>query len=279
MSGPALKGWTSCVAWVGGVVIAACLAAPAHAQSGFLGGLFQPPPEEAAPGPSREPPPPPPASANDAPAPRPAAKPKPVRKQIVRAPLPPPRPWGALDAPEAEAEVTAPESDQTASIPAPARPSAELAAPSASPSPEPPAEDAPPPVVAQAPAPVVAAPPVAAAAPPVEPECRAILLVRKGEWNGRKLDGLRVARGKIDDSDVARGILDDVPGVSMRVQDIDWTAGLLSLASGEVDGVLVGVNRIRVSDLQNVWLGHFQLLQLPLRKLDGRICPLDSALM
>jgi hypothetical protein len=100
-----------------------------------------------------------------------------------------------------------------------------------------------------------------------------VLLVRKGTFKTAMLGAITVARGQIDDSDYARLVAASIPGLRINLRDMDWTAGLQSMASGQVDGVLVGVDRQRPEDLQQVWLGFYELVQLPLTDSEAWSCP------
>jgi hypothetical protein len=107
----------------------------------------------------------------------------------------------------------------------------------------------------------------------IAPDCKAVVLVRKGAFLTAKPETVTIARGQIDDQAYAKLVAASVPGLSIDVRDMDWISGLQSMASGQVDGVLVGVDRQRPEDLQQVWLGFYQLVQLPLRDSEASSCP------
>jgi ABC-type proline/glycine betaine transport system substrate-binding protein len=107
----------------------------------------------------------------------------------------------------------------------------------------------------------------------IAPECKAVVLVRKGAFKPAKLSTITVARGQIEDNSYAKLVADSILGIRVNLRDMDWTSGLQSMALGQVDGVLVGVERQRPEDLQQVWLGFYELVQLPLTDSEAWSCP------
>jgi hypothetical protein len=243
----------------------------------------------------------------------PPKKKAPVKKKVIaNTPLPPPRPWGLKDAPSAaqfETGVSSIErsqqprraADETSTIPEPPTPEplrrdVALSAPTSALTAEPahPAEasqgngeggqaliesDA---EVDSGIAAPLASPSVSEIAPSlglgtarldIAADCKAVVLVRKGAFLAAKLEPVTIARGQIEDQAYARLVAASVPGLSINLRDMDWTTGLQSMASGQVDGVLVGVDRQRPEDLQQVWLGFYQLVQLPLTDSEAWSCP------
>lgn len=179
------------------------------------------------------------------PKPHVAAKPKPPKKAVWRAPvnppLPPARPWGEADASDA------PDDPPTGSVSAAVEPVRETHE-----------------ARTEARGAAMAEPPHASRPAP-DDERSMVFIVRDGVRGPQDLEGRRVATGLSDETpDAVQRMVEKSAGVNVSAVAIGWSAGLASLARGEIDGVLLSLGpRIAARETEGVTLAGYLLLEIP----------------
>jgi hypothetical protein len=186
------------------------------------------------------------------------------RKFPVEPPLPPVRPWGKNDAPNNFAATSSPETkvlsspldEETARGPNDVGQQAHVV---------PKHEDV---SAAARDAPVnsmAGSGPTTTVNLPQGSEQVVVLIVKGGLEPLRGLHDVRIASGLEEKkSDDLRRLVMASSGVNLLPVQTGWTSGLVSLARGEVDGVLVGLGPRLTSNEKEVWnAGGYKVLEIP----------------